>query len=110
MKYKIEYVKKPIMPGGYIGMNKRAANSTEHYSHLKIPFKQNENVIRVLHSLPSHIRKHTIRHEETELYFMKNKGMDYHKAHALALKFEKKEMPFPKKDIERKLKQIGLIK
>ncbi len=112
MKYQLDYKKKKIKPGGYIGMNFFAAKSTEHYHHKKIPFRHRhpEHILEVYKKVPKHVRLDTIRHEECEEYFMKNYHYDYHKAHKLALRFEKYNVPFPKRNIKEKLKEIGLIK
>lgn len=101
MKEKIEYRKE--ISKGYIGMNKFAAKS------LHIPFNHNEHTIEIKKDLPKKIRVHTIRHEEAEIYYMKNKHLSYKKAHQKALKFEKKEVPFPKTNIKQKLKRMGFV-
>lgn len=99
MKEKIEYRKK--IEKGYIGMNKFAAKS------LHIPFKHNEHTIEIKKDLPKKVRVHTIRHEEAEEYYMKNKHYSYHQAHKKALEFEKLNKPFPKTHIKQKLKKMN---
>jgi hypothetical protein len=105
MKYEIEEEGKKEK-FGFIGMNKFAAKA----HGIKWPEKHSEHLIRVYKKVPKSVRLHTIRHEECEEYFMKNYHYNYQKAHQLALKFEKYEIPFPKKDIKEKLIKIGLIK
>lgn len=105
-KYEVEKLTKKSEKAGYIGMNRFAAKS------LRLPFKHKhpEHTIEVAEGLDKDLRMRTIRHEETEEYFMKNKHYSYKKAHKLALKFERKHMPFPRKNTKNVLKKIGLIK
>ncbi len=87
-------------------MNKFAAKS------LRLPFrhKHPEHTIEVEPKLSRKMRLRTIHHEETEEYFMKNRRYNYKKADALALKFEKEKMPFPRKNTKKVLKKIGFLK
>lgn len=86
MKTRIQYVKNKIMPGGYVGMNSRAARS------LRIPFyhKKPEHTIVIWKGLNKNEKEHTIKHERIELDLMKRKHYSYQKAHKIALKEEKK--------------------
>lgn len=104
MKYNVEYKKE--IPKGFIGMNYKASKS------LHIPFhhKHPEHTIEVKKSLPKKVRLHTIRHEEAESYFERVKHYSYEKAHRLALKYEKIEIPFPRTKIKEILKRAGIIK
>jgi hypothetical protein len=105
-KYKVEKISKESAKATYIGMNKFAAKSL----HLPFRHKHPEHVIEVKPGLSKNLRLRTIHHEETEEYFMKNKHYNYKKADALAQKFEKEHMPFPKKNTKKVLKKIGFIK
>lgn len=105
MKYKIEEEKKKEK-FGFIGMNAFAAKA----HGIKWTKKHPEHLIKIYKKVSKGVRLHTIRHEECEEYFMKNYGYSYHKAHQLALKFEKCEKPFPKRNIKKELEIIGLIK
>lgn len=103
MKTKIEYIKHKTKYG-FIGMNADAAHSHSiNWNHKKHP----EHTIEIYKNVPKKIRVHTIRHEEMEQYLMHNKHYSYHKAHNLALKFEKLNKPFPKNNIKRNLIKIG---
>ncbi len=104
MKYEIEE-RKEKEKYGFIGMNIFAARA----HGINWPKKHGQHVIRIYKKVPKSVRLHTIRHEECEQYFMKNFHYSYHDAHQLALKFEKYEKPFPKKNIKRELEKIGLI-
>jgi hypothetical protein len=112
MKTDIIYVRKKIK-GGFIGMNPRAAQSH------KLPFenghKHPEHDIEVFKGGSHLIHVHTIRHEEFEDWEMRrlekkgySKDKAYHCAHNLALQFEKKNMPFPKRNILVRLKKKGV--
>jgi hypothetical protein len=82
MKFKIEYVKNKIHPGGWIGMNANAA------SELKVPFHhKHKNVIEVYSKVPKAVMHNTEKHEEIE-YTMMRRGLKYHPAHKIALKYE----------------------
>jgi hypothetical protein len=103
MKTKIEYIKHKTKYG-FIGMNKNTANKKNiNWNHKKHP----SHIIEVYHDVPKSVRVHTIRHEECEQYLMKNKHYSYKKAHALALKFEKLNKPFPSTNIKRRLIKMG---
>lgn len=110
MKYKIET--KKYIEGNYIGMNSFASKSTQHYHHKKIPFnhKHPEHIIEIKKDLPKKVRLDTIHHEESEEYLMKNKHYPYHKAHKMALKYEKLNKPFPTKNIKSNLIKMGFLK
>lgn len=108
--FKIET--KNNIPKGYIGMNKLAAKAH------KIPFNHNENVIEIKKGLPKKVRKHTIAHEEAEVYKMKQlikKGYSAKKAYKeahynFALPYEKLEKRFPTEKIKQILKKAGVVK
>ena len=96
MKFKIEYVKNKIHPGGWIGMNSDAARE------LKVPFHhKHKNVIEIYTGVPKNVYKTTEKHEEIE-YSMMQKGLKYHPAHKLALKYE--QDPGRIKNILKKIK------
>lgn len=105
MNYEIEEEKKKEK-FGFIGMNKFAAKA----HGIGWPKKHGEHLIRIYKDVPHSVRLHTIRHEECEEYFMKNFHYNYQQAHKMALRFEKYEKPFPKKNARNELKKIGLIK
>ncbi len=105
MKYEIEEKKKKEKYG-FIGMNAFAAKA----HGIKWARKHPEHLIKIYKKVPKNVRLHTIRHEECEEYFMKNYHYSYTKAHQLALRFEKYEKPFPKKNIRKELEKMGLIK
>ena len=105
-KYIVERLGKEAKKAGYIGMNKFAAKSL----HFPFKHKHPEHTIEVKDGLSKNLRLRTIRHEQAESYFMKNRKYNYKKADALAQKFEKEHRPFPKKDTKRILKRIGFIK
>jgi len=98
-KIHIKYKKE--IPRGFIGMNKEASG------HCKVKWNNNNHTIEIKKGLSKGVRKTTIAHEKCELYLMKNKNYNYKKAHNLALKFEKLEIPFPNSNITRKLKRVG---
>jgi hypothetical protein len=84
MKFKIEYRKK-IIPGGYIGMNAKAA------SELRVPFHhKHESVVEIYKKLSPSERRKTIKHEEIEYTLMKRKKLKYLPAHLIASYYEKK--------------------
>jgi hypothetical protein len=85
MRFKIEY-KKNKMKGGYIGMNKKAAEE------LHIPFHHKHSNVIEIYKTKKPIMKHTEKHEEIE-YSLMRKGMHYHHAHKIALKNEKRKEP-----------------
>ena len=95
MKFKIEYKQNKIK-GGYIGMNRLASKSHHIPWHHK-----KENVIEIYSKVPKEVMKNTIKHEEIEYSLMK-KGMNYHKAHKNALKYESSKSRV--KDILKKIK------
>jgi len=100
MKYTINYKNKK-MKYGFIGMNKFASDAHDmEYKH-----KHPEHTIEVYKKVPKKVRLDTIHHEEMEEYLMKNRHFSYHKAHAIALRFEKLNKPFPKKNIKAILKK-----
>lgn len=101
MKTKIQYTKKK-MKYGFIGMNVEAARAH------KIPFKHKhpEHTILIYKKEPKDVRVATERHEEMESYLMRTKHFPYKRAHKNALRFENFNIPFPKKDIKRKLKEV----
>ena len=80
MKFRIEYLKNKIK-GGYIGMNRLAAKAHN------IPFHHKGNVIEI-YKTSKPIMKATEKHEEIEYYLMKRRGLNYHKAHSIALEHE----------------------
>lgn len=92
MKTKIEYTNKKLKYG-FIGMNKEAAKA----HHIPFKHKNPEHTIIVYQKVPKDVRVATIRHEEMERYLMHTKHYNYHKAHNLALNFEKLNKPFPSK-------------
>lgn len=102
MKARIEY-RKSKYPGGYIGMNAQAAKAL----HLKYVKKHPDHIIEIYKKLPHKVKVNTIHHEQMEEYLMKNKHFSYHHAHRNALRFEKFENPFPKKDIKLNLQRMG---
>ena len=69
---------------GWMGMNEKAAKA-EHFGKIKLK----KNDVLVKKTLPSLIKKRTIRHEEVEDELMR-KGKKYKAAHKVALKAEKK--------------------
>lgn len=105
-KYIVEKIGKEAKRAGYVGMNKFAAKSL----HFSFKHKHPEHTIEVKPGYTDNYRKRIIHHEETEEYFMKNKRLNYKKAHALANKFEKEHKSFPSKNTKKVLKKIGLIK
>ena len=81
MKFNIEYKKKKIK-GGYIGMNRFAAkchNIPFHHKH--------RSTIEIYDKMSKPIKRVTEKHEEIE-YRLMSKGIHYHPAHDLALKYE----------------------
>ncbi len=83
--------------------------NSEAARQLKIPFKHKHPVhtILIYSKVPKDVRRATEHHEEAEEYFMRTLHMRYHRAHNNALRFEKLEKPFPKKDIKRRLKEMN---
>lgn len=106
MKPKIQYISKK-KKGGYIGMNARASRSLKIEEHRR---KHPEHTIQVYKKMSHKQKVNTIRHEEAEYYFMKNKHYSYKKAHQKAIEFEKLNIPFPKKNVKRELVKIGFIR
>lgn len=112
MKTYIQYVNKK--PKGYIGNNK-IASSVHHipWNHKKHP----EKTIEIYKHMPHSFKVQTEHHEcaerwkENELI---KKGYSpkkaYHYAHAFALKFEEKSVPFPKTQIKRNLVKMGFLR
>ena len=105
MNTKISYRKNVATPYWY-GMNFSAAKSKK----IKYNYKKPAHTILVKKDLPKNVRVNTIRHEQAEGYLMRVKKLPYSRAHKKALKFEKLEKPFPKKNIQRKLKSLGILK
>lgn len=103
MKYKIEYVKKKIKPGNYIGMNSHAAKQ------LGIPFnhKSPEHTLVIYAGVSKAIQKTTINHEKAERYFVSVLHMRRKKSHYNALRFENLDIPFPSTNIKKKLKEVN---
>jgi hypothetical protein len=65
--------------------------------------------------MPKVIRVHTIRHEQFERWEMKrlikkgySKRHAYLVAHKFALAYEKREIPFPKKNVKQNLERLGV--
>lgn len=83
MKFKIEYVKRKIKPGNWIGMNKFAAMSHN------IPFHHKSRKTIEIYKTSKPIMHATEKHEEIE-YLLMRRGLNYHKAHNIALRYEDK--------------------
>lgn len=102
MEYRIQYVNRKIK-GGYIGMNSEASKQ------LNIPFKHKrpKHTIVIYKKVPHSVREATIRHEQAEKYFVKEKHLNRKMSHYNALRFENVNKPFPKKNIKKELKKMG---
>ena len=82
MKFKIEYKKHKMHPGGWIGMNAKAAKE------LHVPFHhKHKSVVEIYSKVPKSVMHNTEKHEEIE-YLMMRKGLRYHPAHKIALKYK----------------------